>query len=109
MLLLTSTTRTGGGDGLSGGQEKTSTDGTRDGDHDHVAQTEVALETLLGSVEDLSGADVDILHLVDLVLFGLMTFKLGHVESGVVVGKCVWSHFWLERKKVQVVVRRKER
>lgn len=97
LLLLTSTTRSGGGDGLSGSQEETGTDGTRDGNHDHMAQTEVALETLLGSVEDLSGADVDVLHLVDLVLLGFMTFKLGHVESSFVVGESGLGQFWLER------------
>lgn len=63
-----STTGTGSGDGRTGGQEETGTDGTRDSDHDHVAETEITLETLLfGSHMDLTLTDI--LHLVDLELF----------------------------------------
>jgi hypothetical protein len=74
-----STTGTGSGDGRTGGQEETGTDGTRDSDHDHVAETEITLETLLfGSHMDLTLTDI--LHLVDLVLFRhlVSVFEFGH-------------------------------
>jgi len=73
------TTGSGSGDGRTGGQEETRTDGTRDSDHDHVAQTEVTLETLLRGI-DMVLVVIDILHLVDLVLFRhvVSVFELGH-------------------------------
>lgn len=64
---LTSTTGTSVGDGLSGSQEETGTNGTGDGNHNHVSETKITLQTdLLGSHVGAFGSDV--VHLVDLIL-----------------------------------------
>lgn len=85
---LTGTAGTGSGDGGTGGQEETCTDGSTDGNHDHVAQAKITLETLLLWSKGVLARE-DIVHLIDVVLF-FVSLHLRHCCCFGVVSFLLW-------------------